>query len=107
MKPEEGKLVEKLRENPKFAPELSLVVETDGKIVGHVLLFPIIIKSAAGKEKVTISLAPVSVRPEFHKQGIGSELIRERLKACRRSGHDYVAVLGHPDYYQDSGSDQK
>lgn len=30
-KPEEGKFVEKFRENPKFAPELSLVVETDGK----------------------------------------------------------------------------
>ena len=33
--PVEGKLVENLRKNPKFVPELSLVAEASGKIVGH------------------------------------------------------------------------
>jgi len=37
--------------------------------------------------------------PMKEKQGIGSELIREGLKACHQSGHDSVIVLGHPDYY--------
>ncbi|MCQ1534487.1 N-acetyltransferase [Methanosarcina sp. KYL-1] len=97
--PAEGKLVEKLRKNPKFVPRLSLVAETEGKIVGHILFFPIIIKSANGKEKETISLAPVSVLPEFQKQGIGGELIKEGLKACRELGYDSVIVLGHPEYY--------
>jgi putative acetyltransferase len=51
----EGELVENLRKNPKFVTELSLVAEANGKIVGHILFFPIVIKSATGKEKETIS----------------------------------------------------
>ena len=35
----EGKLVENLRKNPKFVPELSLVAEADEKIVDHILFF--------------------------------------------------------------------
>ena len=96
--PGEGKLVENLRKSSKFVPELSIVAEADGKIVGNILFYLIIIKSAAGKEKETISLAPMSVRPEFQKQRIGSELIREGLKTCRQFGYDSVIVLGHPEY---------
>ncbi|MDY9925689.1 N-acetyltransferase [Methanosarcina sp.] len=102
-RPAEGKLVENLRKNPKFVPELSLVAEADGKIVGHILFFPIKIKSAEGKEKETISLAPAAVMPEFQKQGIGGELIREGIKACRKIGYDSVIVLGHPEYYPKFG----
>ncbi|WP_440946085.1 GNAT family N-acetyltransferase [Methanosarcina sp. T3] len=101
--PAEGKLVENLRKNLKFVPELSLVAEVDGKIVGHILFFPIKIKSEAGKEKETISLAPVAVKPEFQKRGIGGELIKEGLKACLRLGYDSVIVLGHPEYYPKFG----
>jgi putative acetyltransferase len=43
----EGKLVEDLRKNPKFVKELFLLAETNGKIVGHILFFPIVIKLAA------------------------------------------------------------
>jgi predicted N-acetyltransferase YhbS len=63
----EGKLVENLRRNPKFVPELSLVAEASEKVVGYILLFPIKIKSEAGKENETISLALLAVRPEFQK----------------------------------------
>jgi len=101
--PGEGKLVENLRRNPKFVPELSLVAEASGKVVGHILFFPIKIKSEAGKENETISLAPLAVRPEFQKQGVGKELIREGLKTCRQLGYDSVIVLGHPEYYPKFG----
>jgi len=87
--PAEGKLVENLRKNPEFVPELSLVAEADGKIVGHILFLPDK-NQICGKEKKkeTISLAPVAVMPEFQKQGIGGELIREGLKACGKIGYD-------------------
>ena len=106
-KPAEGKLVEKLRKNPKFIPELSLVAEIDGKIVGHILFYPVVIKSGAGDEEYEeykiISLAPLSVRPEFRKQGIGGRLIKEGLEACRKLGYGSVIVLGHPEYYPKFG----
>lgn len=99
----EGKLVENLRENPKFIPELSFVAEVDGKIAGHILFFPVVIKLEDGKEKETISLAPLAVLPEFQRQGIGGELIREGIKACQRLGYDSIIVLGHPEYYPKFG----
>jgi putative acetyltransferase len=48
----------------------------------------------------------VAVRPEFQKQGIGSELIKEGLKACLRLGYDPIVVLGHPEYYPKSRFEQ-
>ncbi len=104
--PNEGKLIEKLRKNPEFIPELSLVAEVDGKIAGHILFFPVVIRSGNGEEKKTISLAPVAVLPEFQRQGIGGELIREGLKACQRFGYDSIIVLGHPEYYPRFGFKQ-
>jgi len=108
--PAEGKLVEKLRGNPKFVPELSLVAEIGGKIVAHILFFPVVIKSETIDEEheeyeeyETISLAPVSVMPEFQRQGIGGRLIKEGLEACRKLGYGSVIVLGHPEYYPKFG----
>ncbi len=67
-------------------------------------MFPIIIRSATGEEKETISLAPVAVRPDFQKKGIGEELIKEGLKSSdRQFGYDSVIVLGHPEYYPKFG----
>lgn len=101
--PNEGKLVENLRKNPKFIPELSFVAEIDGKIAGHILFFPVVIKLEDGKVKETISLAPLAVLPEFQRQGIGGELVREGIKACSRLGYDSIIVLGHPEYYPKFG----
>jgi putative acetyltransferase len=44
-------------------------------------------------------LAPMSVLPEFQKQGIGSRLVNAGLEACRHEGYDVVFVLGHTTYY--------
>lgn len=46
-----------------------------------------------------LALAPVAVLPERQRQGIGSRLIREGLRACAEAGHRITVVLGHADYY--------
>ena len=77
---------------------LSLVVEDDGKIIGHLMFTPVPIK---GEEKdiVGMGLAPMSVIPERQRQGIGSQLIATGLEMLREKGCPFVIVLGHPDYY--------
>lgn len=104
--PAEGELVEKLRNNPNFVIELSLVAEIDEKIVGHILFFPIKIKSISGKQKHIVSLAPMAVIPEFQRRGIGGELIKRGFEACMEVGYDSVVVLGHPEYYPRFGFKQ-
>jgi putative acetyltransferase len=77
-------------------PELSLVAEEDGRIVGHVML------SYAGLEGTDtrlLQLSPLSVAPDRHRSGIGSALVRESLRLADERGEPLVLVLGHPPYY--------
>ena len=94
----EGRLVEELRKNPAFIPELSLVAFMEDEPVGHILFFPIVIDNS-GKLVDTLSLAPMAVLPEFQNMGIGSLLIEEGLKQARKRNYTSVLVLGHEHYY--------
>lgn len=53
-------LVERLRKSNVFVPELSMVAETENKIVGHILLTKLKIKNGEN-EFDPLALAPVSV----------------------------------------------
>ena len=94
----EPRLVEAIRKSDGFIPELSLVAEVDGNIVGHILFSPITIETKADPVPV-LSLAPMAVLPEYQNQGIGSELIRTGLSECQQLGHYIVIVVGYPKYY--------
>jgi putative acetyltransferase len=94
----EPRLVETLRHAPGFLPELSLVAVLENQIVGHILFSPVVIGTSSGDRSI-LALAPVAVRQDFQNRGIGSELIRQGLEACRRLGHRIVVVLGHSNFY--------
>lgn len=44
-------------------------------------------------------LAPMAVRPDRQRLGIGSTLVRAGIDACRRRNVGLIVVLGHPSYY--------
>ncbi|WP_315118139.1 N-acetyltransferase [uncultured Clostridium sp.] len=91
-------LVERLRKSEVFVPELSLVAEFDGEIVGHIMLTKLIIKNGV-REYESLALAPVSVLPQHQNKSIGSMLIIESLKIAKELGFKSVIVLGHDKYY--------
>ena len=90
----EQDLVEALRTSSAFVPELSLVTEEEGAIVGHVLFTKIRIG-----ETTHLALAPLSVTPDRQRRGIGSALVREGHRIARGLGFDYSVVLGSDRYY--------
>lgn len=94
--PAEANLVDRLRASGTAV--LSLVAEHDGQIVGHILFSPVTVV-AAPRAFRAVGLAPMCVAPECQRSGIGSQLVRHGLEACRRAGYDAVVVLGHVDYY--------
>jgi putative acetyltransferase len=94
----ESKLVDAVRESEFFVPELSLVAELGGQVVGHILFTPVLIVEGE-KETPALALAPMCVLPEFQERGIGSMLVRRGLEECARLGHKLVVVLGHAEYY--------
>lgn len=91
-------LVERLRGSKAFVPELSLLGEINGAIVGHLMFTKLLIKNEE-IEYEALGLAPVSVLPEHQNKGVGGKLIQEGLKIAKNLGFKSVIVLGHEKYY--------
>ena len=94
---DEHLLVHLLRERPSFVPELDLVAETDGQLVGHVIYSRASVTNEVTHEVLTFG--PLSVRPDHQAEGIGGALMRPSQVAAPAHGHRAVLVYGHPDYY--------
>jgi predicted N-acetyltransferase YhbS len=94
----EGLLIEKLRLEPAYIRDLSLVALLNRKPAGHILFFPVNIVN--GEKRVpSLSLAPMAVDPAFQNMGIGSRLVEEGLVKAKAAGFATVVVLGHPTFY--------
>ena len=79
---------------------ISLVAEKDGRLVGHIAFSPV--KISDGTQN-WFGLGPVSVLPEYQRQGIGKALIEEGLKRLKEMGARGCCLVGHPQYYRKFG----
>jgi putative acetyltransferase len=86
------------RQRPVFDPDLSLVAEIDGRVVGHVLFSPHTIR-LLGQDIRVVNLSPVGIDPAYQRQGVGGALIRQGHEIARDKGYELSFVLGHPPYY--------
>jgi len=99
-------LVDVLRHSPLFDPELSLLAEVDGQIVGHALFSPCE-ALVLGARQMGVFLAPLCVAPAFQRQGIGSLLMERGHEVARSKGYAFALLCGHPDYYPRFGYQQR
>lgn len=96
----EADLVKALREEDCIV--LNLVLETHGRIVGHVSFSELPIDT--GKRILHgAALAPVSVHPEWQRRGLGSALIQRGLLMLKDRGISIIAVVGDVGYYSRFG----
>ena len=94
----EADLVDLLRESGDLT--LSLVAESDGKIIGHAAFSP---AEVSGSDGQWMALGPISVTVGLQRQGIGRKLIDEgcaRLARARISG---IVLTGNPAVYEPCG----
>jgi putative acetyltransferase len=87
-------IIRELRSNNNLP--VSLVAEVDDIIVGHIAFSLVSISSGS---KNWYGLGPVSVKPEFQSQGIGSKLIKQGIEQIKALGANGCVVLGEPEYY--------
>ena len=103
MPPEnEQEFVLNLRKRDSFIPELELVAEDDGELVGHVMLTKQEVKMSRGECRGLL-LAPLCVSPEYRNKGIGAELTYAVIEKARELGYTAVFLVGYPKYYQKLG----
>ena len=94
-RPNEAALVDALRGS---SDAISLIAIIGDRIVGHILFTPVHIAGIAPNAHA-VGLAPMAVVPDCQRHGIGSQLVRAGLDACRSAGRGAVVVVGHPSYY--------
>jgi putative acetyltransferase len=92
----EARLIERLREEGRLV--VSLIAVADDQIVANIVFshLPIVTENRTIE---AAALAPLAVHRDYQRSGIGSALVKEGLRACKRRGKDAVIVLGDPDYY--------
>ena len=64
-----------LRHDPDFVPELDLVMERDGQLIGHVLYMRAKIIADDGRKISLMTFGPISISPDCQRQGLGKRLL--------------------------------
>ena len=96
-------VVHVLREDPDFVPELDLVMERDGELIGHVLYMRAKIVADDGREIPMMTFGPISIRPDLQRQGLGKYLLDYSMELAEELGAGALCIEGNIDFYGKSG----
>ena len=99
---EEAILVADLLEDKSASPIVSLLAFYKNEAIGHILFTRAYVSHRESPHMAYI-LAPLAVKPDFQKKGVGGQLIKAGLNILREKGCELVFVLGHKAYYPKYG----
>lgn len=88
-----------LRKHPDFIPELDLVYELDGEIVGNVMYTKSELLEESGNSTGILTFGPIGVAPEYQRRGIGKALLEASFDIAAGLGYPAIAIFGDPDNY--------
>ncbi len=98
--PGEAAIVDAIRGSDRWIDGGSLVaVETDDRLVGHLLLSQGDLVGAEGGTRRIWVVGPVAVHPSRQRQGVGAALMRAAIGLATERGQPLLCLLGHADYY--------
>ncbi|MFC4149293.1 GNAT family N-acetyltransferase [Micromonospora mangrovi] len=100
--PPEVGLVEELRHSDAWVPELAMVAESGGEVVGYALLTRVRVRSDGGSAPA-LALGPVAVAPHRQRIGHGTAVVQAALDAATELDERLVVVLGDPAFYRRFG----
>ena len=67
-------VLNQLRNDPAFVPELDFVMEKDGQLIGQNIFVRANIKADSGSDIPILTMGPICIAPEFKRQGYGKIL---------------------------------
>lgn len=98
---DEHLIVHNMRQVPAFIKELAYIITVDDVIVGNVMYTNA--KVVGDIDHEVLTMGPISITPEYQKQGLGEKLLRYSLDKAKELGYEAVVIYGNPDYYKKYG----
>ena len=96
-------VIHKLRDDAAFIPELSFVMELDGKLIGQNVFMKANIKADDGRDIPIMTMGPICIAPEFKGKGYGKILLDYSLERAREYGCQALCFEGNINFYGKSG----
>lgn len=91
------------RDKSDFVKELDFVMEVGGKIIGHVMYVRSAIICDDGKSIPIMTFGPISIAPDYKRQGYGTELLQYSMEKAKSLGAKALAITGNIGFYGKSG----
>ena len=96
-------VLNQLRNDEAFVPELNFVMEKDGKLIGQNMFMRAIIKADDGRDIPIMTMGPICIAPEFKRQGYGKILLDYSLEKATQLGCGALCFEGNINFYGKSG----
>lgn len=96
-------VLHQLRNDPAFVPELDLVMEKDGVLIGQNMFMRAAIHADDGRRIPILTMGPICIAPEWKRKGYGKLLLDESLKRAAELGCGAVCFEGNIAFYGKSG----
>ena len=92
-----------LRNDPAFVPELDIVMEKDGELIGQNIFVRAHIAADDGRQIPIMTMGPICIKPEYKRQGYGKMLLDYSLEKARTMGCGALCFEGNILFYGKSG----
>lgn len=96
-------VLNRLRVDKDFVPELDFVMEKDGKLIGQNMFMRAVIKTDNGTELPIMTMGPICIAPEYKRKGYGKILLDFSLDQAAKLGCGALCFEGNIDFYGKSG----
>lgn len=98
----EQDVMDTIRSGDKYIPELALIAEHDGEMVGYIMLSKTTVVHGNNMFNGLL-VAPVCTRLDIRNEGVGSQMIKKALDMARDSGYTAAFLAGDRNYYSRFG----
>lgn len=96
-------VLNQLRDDPAFVPELDFVMTKDGLPIGQNIFMRTAIQTDDGGELPIMTMGPICITPELKRKGYGKILLDYSLEKAKELGCGAVCFEGNIDFYGKSG----
>ena len=96
-------VLNQLRNDKAFVPELNFVMEKDGRLIGQNMFMRAAIKADDGSDLPIMTMGPICISPELQGQGYGKRLLDYSLEKAAELGCGALCFEGNINFYGKSG----